>query len=520
MSLAGYPGLLAGFGAPFLNTSPLITTGKMFFVSSVTGKANNAGTDSLYPMATLAQAFAKCRANKGDHIILLPGHVETVIAAGGITLGSATPGVTIIGMGFGAQRPTFTFSTVAGASLLISAADTKISNIVGVSGVNLLTGPIDIEASGCAIDMEWQDPTSSLQAVEPVVVAATASVSNLYLKLRILGQTTGGTSPVDGVKIGGTGTGLTTAQIVADFYGRASTAYVQFAGDTAAIDVQVTGQMYNAGVTSGAKNLVDTVTGSTWSINVFDATAGQFWVGSSGLAAVLGGGGSSGINSTSITVPAADATTNTLERDVIGNKLDAAVTTVPQTQKSLMGFLKGVVTLVGVLVNSGGTASLGGILGDVANSDIATRLTNLANQAVRTTAKKAISGGISTANLFTVTGGAVRVLNVTGHIVTTLAATGDNVKLVFTDTLTSTATDICAVLDLNGKLQGTFLNITGTFANAMTNSATKGVVLQTLAAGLVLAPGVLSMNAATPQATGAIDWYIEYEPMAPGAAIA
>src|SRR5713101_4612171 len=99
MPLAGYPSLLAGFGPPFLSVSPQVTTGKMFFVSSVTGKANNDGTDPLYPLATLVQAQTKARASKGYYIILLPSHAETVTAAGGITISKA--GLTVIGMGVG-----------------------------------------------------------------------------------------------------------------------------------------------------------------------------------------------------------------------------------------------------------------------------------------------------------------------------------------------------------------------------------------------------------------------------------
>src|SRR5258706_7903870 len=178
MPLAGYPGLLAGFGPPFLSVSPQVTTGKMFFVSSVTGLANNVGDDPLRPLATWQQAYAKCRANKGDHIILMPNHAETLVSAGALT--TTVAGVATIGMGVGANRPEITFSTAASARILINPGDTKIYNIIGISGVNLLTGPIDIEASGCYVDMEWQDPSSSLQAVRPVTIAATAVNSNIY----------------------------------------------------------------------------------------------------------------------------------------------------------------------------------------------------------------------------------------------------------------------------------------------------------------------------------------------------
>src|SRR5712692_3570137 len=171
MPLAGYPSLLAGFGPPFLSVSPQVTTGKMFFVSSVVGKANNDGTDPLFPLATLTQALTKARASKGDYIVLLPSHAETLTAAGSITISKA--GISVFGLGVGAQRPTFTFSTATTASFLVNAADFKMYNVIGVSGVNLLTQPFDIEASGCYLDIEWQDPSSSLQAVSPIGVALT-----------------------------------------------------------------------------------------------------------------------------------------------------------------------------------------------------------------------------------------------------------------------------------------------------------------------------------------------------------
>src|SRR5438046_2423046 len=106
MPLTAYPGLLAGQGSPYLNLSPLVTTGKMWFVSSVIGRTNNVGDDPLRPMATLQAAYNKCRANYGDHVIILPGHAENVTSAAGINFNIA--GVTVIGMGSGAARPTFT----------------------------------------------------------------------------------------------------------------------------------------------------------------------------------------------------------------------------------------------------------------------------------------------------------------------------------------------------------------------------------------------------------------------------
>lgn len=56
-----------------------------------------------------------------------------------------------------------------------------------------------------------------------------------------------------------------------------------------------------------------------------------------------------------LAVPTADATTNAYARDVVGNKTDAAVTTVGTT-KTIMAYVKGVVGVVGALADSAANA--------------------------------------------------------------------------------------------------------------------------------------------------------------------
>ena len=75
-------------------------------------------------------------------------------------------------------------------------------------------------------------------------------------------------------------------------------------------------------------------------------------------------------------VPTADVSTNTNARDVIGNKTDAAVAAATTT-KSIMAYIKGVLGWIGTVVNTGGTATLGAVLGDFANIDLVTRLGTL-----------------------------------------------------------------------------------------------------------------------------------------------
>lgn len=57
---------------------------------------------------SLAAALNVCRSNRGDVIIALPGHVENVT-----TTPTFKAGVTVLGIGNGDERPTFTWTTAA-----------------------------------------------------------------------------------------------------------------------------------------------------------------------------------------------------------------------------------------------------------------------------------------------------------------------------------------------------------------------------------------------------------------------
>ena len=55
--------------------------GDRYFVDSNAGASTNDGKSEDRPLATLAQAIAKCTASNGDRIFLMPGHAETLTAA-------------------------------------------------------------------------------------------------------------------------------------------------------------------------------------------------------------------------------------------------------------------------------------------------------------------------------------------------------------------------------------------------------------------------------------------------------
>lgn len=120
------PNGLAVNGNPI--SEAIITTGKVWYVSSVTGSDGNKGVSAPYPLKTIAAALLKCTADSGDVIVCLPGHAETIIAASGLDINVA--GVAVIGLGNGSLKATITFGTAATATIAMSAANCTISNFI------------------------------------------------------------------------------------------------------------------------------------------------------------------------------------------------------------------------------------------------------------------------------------------------------------------------------------------------------------------------------------------------------
>lgn len=166
-------------GMPVIGGGGRMTTGSVFFVgSTAAGASNNVnthGTNPTTPFATLDFAVGACTASKGDIIFLMPGHVETINAAGGIDLD--VKGISIIGLGVGRKRPVFTFSGSTTASLTVDDSDISIENVIfDFTGVDALIGPIDVNAADFAmLNCEIILATATNQAVKVFVTDSNAS---------------------------------------------------------------------------------------------------------------------------------------------------------------------------------------------------------------------------------------------------------------------------------------------------------------------------------------------------------
>jgi len=136
-------------GVPVLGTGSITTTGKFFFVDSVTGSNGNSGLDSKHPFATVDYAVGKCTANKGDVILVMPGHNEAITAATSLVVDVA--GVTIMGLGQGRSRPTFDFDHVDG-SIEMDAAGCRLSNVILRASVSAVVCGINVDADDVTLD--------------------------------------------------------------------------------------------------------------------------------------------------------------------------------------------------------------------------------------------------------------------------------------------------------------------------------------------------------------------------------
>ncbi len=128
----------------------------------------------------------------------------------------------------------------------------------------------------------------------------------------------------------------------------------------------------------------------------------------------------------------------------------------------------------------------------------------------------------TTKTIFTITGGPIWLQCIFGVVTTLVGAVANATKLQFVDTLTSTATDMCATSDINALVAGAFYNLVNGFGTAATISGAAGIViagsvLTTAPMACFLQPGVIRINCAgSDGGTGRMQWFMRYIPMSQG----
>lgn len=110
----------------FTGFLPFAFYNNVFYVQSTTGSDTaNSGTTPDKALATLEAAINKCTANNSDIIIVLPGHTEAVTST---STNVDIAGITIIGVGNGSLKPTFTFAATS-SRFNVTAANCTFQNL-------------------------------------------------------------------------------------------------------------------------------------------------------------------------------------------------------------------------------------------------------------------------------------------------------------------------------------------------------------------------------------------------------
>lgn len=195
----------------------LLADANFYFVDSGATNAQNAndgehGNSWDRPFATANYAVSRCTASQGDIVLLAPGHAETIQDTGTAS-GTTTDefcidkaGITILGLGRGSLRPTFTLSgaTDAAITILAGATNVTIKNLLIVSDLADVAAGITISATsdGALIeDCEFRDGSAVKELIIGISLAAAAD--DVTIKNCRFYTTDAGSSTASAIKLVG-----------------------------------------------------------------------------------------------------------------------------------------------------------------------------------------------------------------------------------------------------------------------------------------------------------------------------
>lgn len=176
--------LLSSIGEP-------LTRGEVFYVCSANAFAsnNNPGTDKARPLATIAGALAKVTAGRGDVILVMQGHTESLAADIDVT--TSHNSTRVVGLGCGESRPILTF-TATGAKVDIDGTDITWANMVHKNDVDSQDVVIDVDGAGAVIEGNDILEGSSKQFLIGIDIAASrCRVEGNYIKSVAAGANSG-----------------------------------------------------------------------------------------------------------------------------------------------------------------------------------------------------------------------------------------------------------------------------------------------------------------------------------------
>lgn len=152
MPITNYQNGISSFGIPIYGTTAGQTplTGTVLFVDTVNGVDAGPGNTPTFPFQTLTYALTQVPSGAYATIFLMQGSTVTISSATSLLLNVAN--VSIVGMGTGAQRPVFNFTTANTAAIPVSAANVSVSNIRHTANFLSIARAYTVTAAGFTLD--------------------------------------------------------------------------------------------------------------------------------------------------------------------------------------------------------------------------------------------------------------------------------------------------------------------------------------------------------------------------------
>ena len=172
--------------------------GKVFFVrgngTTITTYSDDPAGFAEKLSPSVAKALTYCVSGRGDRVVALRGHTESISAASAWPL---VAGVSILGMGTGTSRPTFTWDTSTAATVLMNAANVTIQNCIlnlspAASVTLVVAAPITISAAGCRLIGNQIRVSASATSKTTIGITTTAAADDLEMDgNEVIGDTAG-----------------------------------------------------------------------------------------------------------------------------------------------------------------------------------------------------------------------------------------------------------------------------------------------------------------------------------------
>ncbi len=481
-------------------------TGLVFYVdSNAGGSSSSAGTTITSAVPTLDDGVNLCTANRGDVIYVMQGHAETFTAADDVDVDVA--GVTIIGLGNGADIPTFSY-TASGEFVLGGDGDScVIANLRFIATTDSVVKAIDVEATctdWAILNCIFEAETTTTDEFDDAITIAAASHRGLVAGCIFRGDSGANADPQSAINF----ISSHYLRIIGNsFFGDRAVACIENASPSNFITIR-DNTLFN-GIIGGTAGLNTVAV-----ISVHSGTTGV----------IINNDIYTNTATPELSIVAADmfSAGNTY------NEVEA--TSGPPTwfsQDSLANII-GVDDSSNLGVTTNVTAdSDGSVLERLEQIDVDTSAAVLDTAEIQqTNGVRTISKSLGTIasganNIFAVAGGAIKVTEWTIYIDTIMVATGcligGNVDptVPATDTVFGTTG---TALEFNGMAAGSLVMWNGVLANNFTDT-TNGVALSTnTAEGMIVPVGMIELTASASNA-GALTVYMSYVALGEGVTV-